>query len=166
MTPGRWLAVAVAALLGAGCGSDAPHPFDPATLEGAIAVSLLPDHPEMIDGVTCPEIGESRITRCAVVIAGAEVQVVVDGPSDDRHVSVVTGIDLVWADDVAAVAAERLDADLGVVNDVVCGPVLRVAAAGQRFDCVATDPDGGDHRFVAEVLDRHGAFRLDLVPGG
>jgi hypothetical protein len=102
---------------------------------------------------------------CTVTIAGYPISVTVTGPDLFKGVRVSAADSLVWATDLADRVGEGLDADLGSGNSVVCEPAVRVAKAGQAFNCVVAGSDGKSRSFIATVLDATGSFRLEVQDG-
>ena len=160
------LALAVALV---GCGSpDRPGVVDVEALVRAIPGGLVPDHPESVAVVDCPEITLDGLgpVSCRAIIAGVDVPVKVTRPDRLDRMEVSVGVALVRAVDVAAEVEERLVADLGDVDDVSCNPPVRVARSGQQFTCVVIDPLSRAHRFHATLTGTDAVFRLELVPRG
>ena len=160
------LALAVALV---GCGSpDRPGAVDIEALERAIPAGLVPDHPESVTVVDCPEITLDGLgpVSCTAVIAGVDVPVKVTRPDRLNRMEVSIGVALVRAGDVEVEVEERLVADLGDVVDVSCDPPVRVARSDQQFTCVVIDPLSRAHRFHATLMGTDAAFRLELVPRG
>ncbi|MEE2767589.1 MAG: hypothetical protein VX833_00045 [Actinomycetota bacterium] len=151
----------------AACGSSDPQLVDPEALERSIPRVLLPTAPELVEQVSCPPMDAERLSTvsCTVTIAGYPILVTVTGPDPFNGVRVSAEDSLVWASDLADRAGERLDADLGPGNSVVCEPVARVAKAGQIFDCAVAGSDGQSRSLVATVLDATGSFRLEVQDG-
>ncbi|MBC8365592.1 MAG: hypothetical protein H8E59_11380 [Actinobacteria bacterium] len=152
-----------------GCGSpDRPAAVDVEALEQLIPAGLVPDHPEVVTVVSCPEITLDGLgpVSCTAVISGVDVPVKVTRPDHLDRMRVSTGVSLVRAADVAVEVGERLVADLGDVGEVSCDPPVRVAAAGQQFTCIVIDPSSRAHRFVATLSGTDASFRLELVPKG
>jgi len=145
------------------CGAGSPAGVDVEALERAVPALLVPEHPEMVVDVSCPtiEVDAAGPVTCSATIAGLVVPIVVYGPDEDSRMKVESEVELVMAAEVASSSETRLDADLGIDNEVGCEPVLRVARAGQSFTCTATEPDGRAHVLIATLLDGTGAFRLD-----
>ena len=158
----RPAALAVLALLTAGCGSDRSPPLDSATVIPLVAHALLPGATHLIDGVVC----EDRSDRlgplaCTAVVSGVEVPVLVHPPGLDGRIRVESPAEVLSAADVADRVAKRLAADTGVEARATCTPDVRVVRAGQAFDCTATDPGGREIPLVATLVDDTGSFRID-----
>ena len=151
----------------AACGSSEPQLVDPGALERSIPQALLPTAPELVEQVSCPPMDAERLSTvsCTVTIAGYPISVTVTGPDPFKGVRVSAADSLLWASDLADRVVERLDADLGPGNPVDCEPVVRVAKAGQTFNCVVAGSDGQLRPFVATVLDATGSFRLEIQDG-
>lgn len=151
----------------AACGSSEPQLVDPGALERSIPQALLPTAPELVEQVSCPPMDAERLSTvsCTVTIVGHPISVTVTGPDLFKGVRVSAADSLVWASDLADRAGERLDTDLGAGNSVVCEPVVRVAKAGQIFDCAVAGSDGQSRLFVATLLDATGSFRFDVQDG-
>lgn len=164
----RLLALVVVVVV-VGCGSpDRPAAVDVEALEQAIPAGLVPDHPEVVTVVACPEITLDGLgpVSCTAIISGVDIPVKVTRPDHLDQMRVSTGVSLVRAVDVAVEVGERLVADLGDVGVVTCDPPVRVARAGQQFTCVVIDPSSRAHRFVATLSGIDASFRLELVPKG
>ncbi|MDP6493199.1 MAG: hypothetical protein QF796_06565 [Acidimicrobiales bacterium] len=164
----RLLALVVVVVV-VGCGSpDRPAAVDVEALEQAIPAGLVPDHPEVVTVVACPEITLDGLgpVSCTATISGVDIPVKVTRPDHLDQMRVSTGVSLVRAVDVAVEVGERLVADLGDVGEVTCDPPVRVARAGQQFTCIVIDPSSRAHRFVATLSGIDASFRLELVPKG
>ncbi|MDP7508919.1 MAG: hypothetical protein QF532_10855 [Acidimicrobiales bacterium] len=164
----RLLALVVVVVV-VGCGSpDRPAAVDVEALEQAIPAGLVPDHPEVVTVVACPEITLDGLgpVSCTAIISGVDIPVKVTRPDHLDQMRVSTGVSLVRAVDVAVEVGERLVADLGDVGVVTCDPPVRVARAGQQFTCIVIDPSSRAHRFVATLSGIDASFRLELVPKG
>ena len=148
------------------CGADGPTPLDLEAVERQVSGVLLPAHPDLVADVDCGEPASTGLgpMSCTAVVAGVEIPVIVHRPAVDGRIRVESPADLVAAVDLAGLAAERLTTDTGVTARVSCAPAVRVAFAGQTFDCVATDPDGRALDLVATLVDAAGGFRLDAAP--
>ena len=151
----------------ASCGSSEPQFVDPGALERSIPRALLPTDPELVEQVSCPPMDAERLSTvsCTVTIAGYPISVTVTGPDPFKGVRVSAADSLVWASDLAERVVARLDVDLGPGNPVDCEPVVRVAKAGQAFNCVVAGSDGKSRPFVATILDATGSFRLEVQDG-
>ena len=163
------LAVLALVLVVSGCGApDRPATVDVETLERAIPAGLVPDHPEVVTVVACPEITLDGLgpVSCTAIIAGVDVPVKVTRPDRLDRMVVSAGETLVRSVDVAAEVEERLVTELGDVDEVSCDPPVRVARSGQQFTCIVIDPASRAHRFVATLSGTDAAFRLELVPRG
>ena len=148
------------------CGADGSTPLDLEAVERQVPGVLLPAHPSLITDVDCGEPASTGLgpMSCTAVVAGVEIPVIVHRPAVDGRIRVESPADLVAAVDLAGLAAERLTIDTGVTAHVSCAPAVRVAFAGQTFDCVATDPDGRTLDLVITLVDAGGGFRLDAAP--
>ena len=151
----------------ASCGSSEPQFVDPGALERSIPRALLPTDPELVEQVFCPPMDAERLSTvsCTVTIAGYPILVTVTGPDPFKGVRVSAADSLVWASDLADRVGERLDAELGPGNVVVCEPGVRVTKAGQTFNCVVGGSDGQSRLFIATLLDATGSFRLEVQDG-
>lgn len=151
----------------AACGSGEPELLDGAALERSIPVALLPDAPHLVEQVSCPVMAAETLTTisCSVTVAGYPMSVTVTGPDRFGGVRVSSPVSVVWASPLTEQAVARLDADLGVDNQMTCLPEARIARAGQIFDCTVFGPDGRVHQLVATLLDVKGSFRLDAPSG-
>lgn len=165
-SPLRALA-ALVILIGVACGSTEPELLDRATLEKSIPGVLLPTAPHMVEQVSCPIMTAATLATisCSVTIAGYVMSVAVTGPGPLGGVRVTSPASVVWATDLAEQAVVRLDIDLAVDNRMTCRPEVRIARAGQVFDCTVFGPDGRPHWLVATLLDTTGSFRLDAPSG-
>tara|TARA_B100001123_G_scaffold393540_1_gene473589 strand:- start:587 stop:1093 length:507 start_codon:yes stop_codon:yes gene_type:complete len=151
------------------CGSpERPTSVDVEALEAAIPASLVPEHPEAVTVVVCPEIAVDGLgpVSCTAIVAGVDVLVKVTRPDRLDQMEVSAAVSLVRATDVADEVGGRLAADLGGVDRVTCEPAVRVAVAGQEFACTVVDPKSRAHRFVATLHGPSGSFGLELVPKG
>lgn len=151
------------------CGSvGGPAGIDLTAVEAAVPAGLVPDHPEAVTGVSCPEMPLDGLgpVSCTAEVAGTEFPVKVTRPDRLDQMTVSAGVALVRAVDVADEVAERLAEDLGDVASVTCAPDVHVARSGQVFDCTVVDPASRAHRFRATLEGTDGRFRLDLVPKG
>ena len=77
------LAVLALVFVVSGCGApDRPGTVDVETLERAIPAGLVPDHPEVVTVVACPEITLDGLgpVSCTAIIAGVDVPVKVTRP--------------------------------------------------------------------------------------
>ena len=160
-------ALGLMAVVTAGCGADGPTPLDIGAVERQVPGVLLPGHPDLVADVDCGDPVPTGLgpMPCTAVVSGVEVPVIVHGPALDGRIRVESPADVVAAVDLSGRVAARLQADIGVEARVACTPAVRVAFAGQTFDCVATDPDARDIDLVATLIDADGGFRLDASPG-
>ena len=156
----------IAALLLAACGSSEPRLVDPKALERSIPRALLPTAPQLVERVSCPPMVAEELSTvsCIVSISGYPISVTVAGPDAFKGVQVSVTDSLVWSSDLADQAKERLNADLGPGNSVICEPAVRVARAGQTFDCIVVGSDQKSRPFLATLLDNAGSFRLEVQP--
>ena len=150
-------------LLTAACGVTEPAGIDVEAVEQAIPLALLPDHPDLVTDVACPQLGSDGLgpVSCTAAVAVLAVPLIVSRPDVDGRVRVESPVELVLAVEVESLTEERLDSDLGVDNAVICKPALRVSRVGQKFACTATEPNGRIHSLMAVLVDGAGSFRLD-----
>ncbi|MBC8194328.1 MAG: hypothetical protein ISR43_05880 [Acidimicrobiia bacterium] len=153
-------------MLASACGVSEPAGIDVEAVERAVPLALLPDHPDLVTGVSCPELGSDGLgpVSCTAAVAGLAIPLIVSRPDAVGRVKVESPVELVMAVEVALLTEERLNNDLGVDNEVACEPAIRVSRAGQRFACTATEPNGRTHALTAVLIDGAGSFRLE--PGG
>jgi hypothetical protein len=150
----RWWALAAVAAALAGCGDSGF--VDAALLEAAVPRALLPEVPEAVTEVTCPEPivrGEGIETGCAVSIGDEMITVTVVQADTTGTVELSAVPALLDTEDVAATIAERFTIDLQLETRVSCDPPrIRVlnGADPETLRCVATDPQGVDR--AVEVL--------------
>ncbi len=167
--PVWWLLVLGLVVVAAACTDDGPTALDVEAVERQVPGVLLGGHPELVTDVDCGDPGPGGLgpLSCTAVVAGTPVPVIVHRPASDGRVRVESPAAMVVAVDLAGQVGDRLVTDTGVVTRVSCTPAVRVAFAGQSFDCVATDPDGREIALVATLVDADGGFRLDaeLVSG-
>lgn len=131
-----------------------------------LPAAVLPEHPELVTDVVCPQPIEREAgvrTACFASIAGTAVELSVVQLDDDGSVRVEVDRPLLDVEQLAARIAERLTNDVGVPTSVVCeGPAIRVLAVDDEIRCDATDPDGRTRTFVATILDESAAYELRL----
>ena len=147
-----------------GCSSKDFNTFDQETFEKSVPSLLIPDNPEIVTSVKCPAFVVSENT-CTANIAGTEVTFVVEGPDASGQINIVSEFGIIRATDIDQKVKTQLDSDLGVSNQVTCSPNVRVAQSGQTFSCIATDPSGEAHLFMADIQDTQGNFHLRLDTG-
>jgi hypothetical protein len=107
-------------------------------------------------------VGENT---CTANIAGTEVTFAVEGPDASGQINVVPEFGIIRVTDIDQKVKTQLDSDLGVSNQVICSPDVRVAQRGQTFSCIVTDPSGEVHLFMADIQDTQGNFHLRLDTG-
>ncbi|MDG2428718.1 MAG: hypothetical protein P8M16_09875 [Acidimicrobiales bacterium] len=135
-------------------------------VEQQVPAILLPGHPTLVTEVNCEDLDSGRLgaVRCTALVAGTEVPVIVHRPALDGRIRVETPANVVTGVDLSGWAAKRLMVDTGVDVSVTCTPAVRVAYAGEKFFCRATDAVGREIPLIATLLDSEGAFRLDAAP--
>lgn len=151
-------AVLVAA---AGCGSETR--IDGNSLETAIAENLVPDAPETVGNVTCPDVGvDPGVTvTCTAVLAGTSIDVEVTTGEAEGSVVIATTAPLVDAGAAAELIAARFTDELELETTVDCGPPVAVLEEGESLVCTATDPRGVERVFDVTV-DETGELDLTL----
>ena len=154
----------VLAVLGAGCGSADPPPFDARSVVPLVADALLPGATHLVTDVACDDSDRLGPMACTAVVSGVEVPVLVHPPGLDGRIRIESPAEVVTGADVAYRVDQRLTTDTGVEARVTCTPDARVLRAGQAFDCTATDPDGREMPLVATLVDDAGSFRVDWRP--
>ena len=83
-----------------GCGSpERPTSVDVEALEAAIPASLVPEHPEAVTVVVCPEIAVDGLgpVSCTAIVAGVDVLVKVTRPDRLDQMEVSAAVSLVRA---------------------------------------------------------------------
>ncbi len=155
---------AVGLLLVVSCGSETVESFDVPALEESIPEVLAPGFPGVVGEVECQEVNDSL--TCTAEIAGEKVSLDVEGPNGDGEVAVSFAGTLIWGAEVAQQVKQQLDADLGLDHTVSCSPEVQIARADQEFACLVEEPAGRQYKFMAQLLDAEGSFRLSLVVGG
>lgn len=158
---GAW---ALGLLLAASCGSEIVESFDVSALEESIPEILAPGFPGVVSEVQCQEANGSL--TCTAEIVGEKVSLDVEGPNDDGEVTVSFAENLIWGDEVAQQVKQQLDTDLGLDHTVSCSPEVQIARTDQEFACLVEEPAGRQYKFMAQLLDAEGSFRLSLVVGG
>ena len=141
--------------------------YDSDGLEEAIPGKLVPDYPDMVTDVECPEMVERRSVSmsCAVEIGGVAVVVTVDIDERGRADLLVEDIFLLEVAELASHSAQRLESDGFGPVEVECDsqPVL-VAVAGDQLDCDAVDPSGDRRPLVVTITSDQGDWKLSLRP--
>jgi len=158
---GAW---ALGLLLAASCGSEIVESFDVPALEESIPEILAPGFPGVVSEVQCQEANGSL--TCTAEIVGEKVSLDVEGPNDDGEVTVSFAENLIWGDEVAQQVKQQLDTDLGLDHTVSCSPEVQIARTDQEFACLVEEPAGRQYKFMAQLLDAEGSFRLSLVVDG
>ena len=144
-----------------GCASKDFNAFDQKSFEESIPSLLVPDNPEIVTSINCPTFEEIQST-CTANIAEVEISFVVEGPDSSGQINLVSELGLIWSTDIGRKVKTQLDSDLGISNQVICSPNVRVAQSQQVFSCLVIDPSGGSRSFVAEIQDTQGNFHLRL----
>ena len=123
---------------------------------------LVPDRPEIVTGISCPEDIERRPGRvtCDAEVGGVPVSVAVDIDDRGRALLSTDDVFLVDAADLARRVAQRLEADLGPAAVACDGPVVLAAAAGEELVCSAVDSYGARHSLVVTITSEDGDWRL------
>lgn len=123
---------------------------DEAALEADIAAVLLPEHPDAITSVSCPDAasaGPGVPIECSVAVGDQDLPVAVDF-SSDGVILVKPEAELLDGAAAAEQLADTFTAELGIPTSVECAAPYIVLTPGTTFECVATDDQG-----VARVLD-------------
>ena len=157
--------IAVVSVWGAsvmGCSdAESVRYYDSDGLEAVIPGELVPDRPDLVTGVACPEMVAQRSVSvsCTAEIGGVAVDV--DVAVDGRGRADLS-IDDVFLVDVAELVArgERklADDDFGPVALECDGPPVLVAVAGRRLECDAVDRSGDRHPLVVTITSEDGAW--------
>lgn len=145
-----------------GCGQSPV--LDSEGLEEEIGRSLVPDAPEAVSDVRCPDvIVEGPITiGCVATIGTTPVDVTVSISAEDTA-SISTDAVVVEVAAMETAAASRLSADLGVETTVTCpGSRVIVTIAGATLDCEAVDSTGGKHPVSFTILSEEGDWELAI----
>ena len=139
---GRVGAAAVAAaLVAAACADEIT--FDTASLESGLPAAILPEQPDAITEVVCPEPeldGVARSITCAAILDGDPITIVVE-VDDDGLVDATVSEPLLDLTAVEMELAVRIETDLlasgasGVEVDVECPGTAVVIAVGRTVDC-------------------------------
>lgn len=120
-------------------------PLDVAGLERQLAVAMLPEHPQLVSGVSCPrplepEVGET--VRCDALINATAVTVAVTFGESDEVATAVVEARMIDAASVERQVAERFVGDLGVTTTVGCGAPVVVVPTDGAVTCWAIDGSG------------------------
>lgn len=138
--------------------------LDSERLETAVAESLVPEAPETVTGVNCPDlIVEGPIeVGCTALIGDVPVDVAVSISAEDTAV-ISTEATVVAVADMEAEAAERLSRDLGVETSVSCpDPRVIVSLPGTTLECDAIDPSGTVYDVTFTIRSERGDWELTL----
>ena len=175
----RAVVVSLSIIGAMGC-SEATPVVSSAVIEEGVAGSVAEAlAPTPVVGLSCPDMA-SVATADAGTVTGFECQATVSGDPVVldlrlvREIDDTVGVDvevvtpLLDVDDAAAVAQERLAADLGGDPAVVCAESRVVIAPGREIGCRVT-ADGGtagpvDRAMVLRILDTDGVWEVDLLP--
>jgi hypothetical protein len=162
----RGLTVAAKGAIGvsllAACGGSPV--LDSEKLEAAVAESLVPEAPETVTGVDCPDlILEGPIdVGCTALIGDVPIEVAVAISADDTA-AISTEATIVAVAEMEADAAERLSRDLGSETSVSCpAPRVIVSLPGTILECDAIDPSGGAHEVTLTIRSEQGDWELTL----
>lgn len=139
--------------------------LDRSGIESDIREQLLPQHPGVVNAVTCEDVREpmpgDRMT-CSAVIGAQEVDVVVTidaGPPTDldteQPLTATAEVQarLVSAAEIAQLLANEFSAELGLITGVSCGQPIVALEADEQVECVAEDPSGKQRTFAVTVDD-------------
>lgn len=158
----RGLIVSLMPLILFGCGRSLL--LDSTELEAAIPPALVPDAPDSVSDVDCPEVlvAGPGTTMCFATIAGISIDVSVAISADNRAI-ISTDAVVIEVAEMEATAAARLTADLGVATTLTCpGPPVIVSAPGVTLACDAIDPSGAAHQVVFTVRSETGNWELSI----
>ncbi len=144
-----------------GCASKDFNTFDQEAFEELVPSLLVPDNPEIVTSIKCPTFEETQ-SICTADIAETEISFIVEGPDSSGQINLISEFGLIWATDIGQKVKAQLDSDLGISNQVMCSPNVRIAQSGESFSCIVTDPYGGSRSFVADIQDTQGNFHLRL----
>ena len=164
------IVVAAAMLLAAACADD-PSLDEQSLLDG-LPAAVLPDAPEVVADVACPEPTEATVARSSVCTASVHGEpITIDVEVDEDGVVAATVresfLDLAM---VEAALVERLEVDLAVGGDrdppgVVCPGTVVVDRRGLQFDC--TGESGGAVRaLVVTIVDDDGGWTVAFAASG
>lgn len=145
----------------AACGSSPA--LDAEGLESSIPAALVPDAPEAVEAVDCPDVIVGPATvNCTARIGPEPIDITVVISDDDRA-TVSTDAVVVERAAIEATAAQRLSSDLGVETTVACsGPSVLVSVPGTTVACDAVDPDGTAHAVTVTIRSEAGDWDLRL----
>ncbi|MEE9416559.1 MAG: DUF4333 domain-containing protein [Acidimicrobiales bacterium] len=144
------------------CGSDR---LDDELLLQAIPEAVLPDQPDLLEGLACPspiEIGEGVTAHCTARIGGVSVNIEIEQTNAEGGVIATLAETLFDVVETSAKLGDRFEAELGVPTTVECGePPLRVLEVGMKLTCTAADIERS-REIVLEVTDEQGNYSLEL----
>ncbi len=131
-----------------------------------LPAQVVPDHPDLLTDLACPE----RIDKlagvaavCTASLAGAPVEVRVVQLDDRGAVRAELDRPLLDVAKSARFLAERFSKDLGVTTTIECdGPAVRVLVVGETLRCTARDPSLRSRVLVVTVLDEAGVLDAKL----
>ena len=158
----RGLILAMAIVIVGGCGRSPV--LDSEGLEAAVAENLVPEAPEVVTGIDCPDLIVEGPTElgCVALIGGVPVDVTVVISADDTA-AISTESRVVDVTEMEEAAGARLSRDLGVETRVSCpGPAVIVSVPDSTLDCEAVDPSGGVHPVIVTIRSEQGAWDLTL----
>ena len=155
------LATLVLAGLFAGCASSLAYDSD--GLERQIPALLVPDDPEVVTDVQCPDVLPLTTisTRCLAVIGGSQVGVDVM-LTEDGDAEISSDAYLVETASIAAAARARLGEDLDVVTVTCPGSAVVVSVPDSQIACDAIDSDGNSHSMTVTIISATGDFAISF----
>jgi hypothetical protein len=156
------LVVAVVGL--AACGD--PDRLDPRALARVLPAQVVPDHPDLLTDLTCPERIDERAGStavCTASLAGSPVEVRVVQLDDRGAVRAELDRPVLDVARSARFLADRFSKDLGVATTIECdGPAVRVLVVGEKLRCTARDPSLRSRVLSVTVLDEAATLDAQL----
>lgn len=152
----------VIAVLASAC-ADAPS-LDAESLVDGLPAAVVPDAPEVVTDVECPEPEEGAIAQtmiCTAAIHGQAVTVdlVIDG---EGAVAASMREELLDLSEVAAAASARLEADLATPVEVRCPGTVVVNTPGLEVICGGTS-GGRERELIVEIVNADGGWSVDFL---
>ena len=139
--------------------------YDSDGLEALIFSELVPDRPEMVTEVDCPEhIGQnSTVVLCPALVGGMAVEVRAEIDDRDRVELSADDFFLVDVDELEEHGGQRLADDLGGPVEVLCdAPSLLLAVAGKQLACEAVDPSGERYPLEVAIVSPDGDWQMQM----
>lgn len=153
-----------ASLLVLSCSSD--RALDGAQLESDISAQLLPEYPDAVSSVSCPDTADpipGQSILCVANLAGqvVDVDVQITGTAEALTTTATISARFVAVNEVAALLSATFGDEIGQVTNVDCGPPVFVLEPDESIICRATDPSGTTREFDVRV-DQDGIVQLEL----